>query len=63
MVRVSVGGLDGNCHKLTLFNSVILKIIERLQAGGAYSKRKLLAAPALHFVMDKGDVYSTEKLD
>ena len=62
--RVSVGALDGNYHKLTLFNTVILKIIDGLQPDGADLKRKLLAAPALRFIVDKADVvYSVEKLN
>lgn len=61
--KVSVGALDSNYHKLTLFNTVILKIIDGLQPDGADLKWKLLAAPALHFTVDKADVvYSVEKL-
>ena len=61
--RLSVGGLDGNCHNDT-FQQCHLKIIEELHADGADLKRKLLAAPALHFIVDKGDVvHSVEKLE
>ena len=48
-------------HTLTMFNSVISSIIEGV--NGANLKRKLLAAPALRFNADKGDVvYSVQKL-
>lgn len=59
--RVSVGGRDGKVHTLTMFDSVVSKIIDGV--GGGDVKRKLLAAPACRFLVDKGCVvYSVNKL-
>lgn len=59
--RVAVGGRDGKVHTLTMFNSIISSIIKGVNEADL--KRKLLAAPAFRFNVDKGDVvYSVQKL-
>lgn len=61
MAKVSVGGSDGKLHNLTLFNTVLEKITDGV--SGTDLKRKLLCAPPMRFVIDKGDiVYSAQKL-
>ena len=59
--RVSVESSDGKRHMVTMFNKVIMEIIEGIT--GDNLKRKLLSAPMMRFNVDKGDVvYSLQKL-
>ena len=59
--RVSVGDQDDKVHTLTMFDSVVSKIIDGV--GGGDVKRKMLAEPACRFLVDKRCVvYYANKL-
>ena len=58
---MSVGGVDGQTHTLTMFNSVIMKVVDGV--AGSDLKKRLLSASAMRYNVDKGDiVYSVQKL-
>ena len=61
--KVAVGDANGTVHTLTMFNTIILNIVQDIPGDGNV-KRKLLAAPPLRFLVDPQTnvVYSVQHI-